>query len=112
MENKNKDYIINLRVSRKTYEKIKDRAKTNSQTISNLVRNIIDDSTEIITDLSDEILGKKRSDKFNDIISYHKGLLAQDRKCDNCGMRIPKQSTATIGETATNARYYFCKKCK
>lgn len=112
MDDVNKDYIINLRVSRKTYNKIKDRAAKNGQTMSNLIRSIIDDSTEIITDLSDELLGKKQKDKFSDIVSYHKAVLAQDKKCDNCGIEIRKQSIATIGETAKSTRYYFCERCK
>src|SRR3989344_4274039 len=47
-----KDYIINLRVSRATYDKVKQKAKENRETVSNLLRKVIDDSAEIVTDFS------------------------------------------------------------
>lgn len=112
MEDTTKDYIINLRVSRKTYDKIKDRAKKNGETISNLIRSIINDSAEVISDLSSELTGKKTKDKFADIVSYSRAVLAQSRPCDNCGKEMAKGETVIAGETATRARYYFCPSCK
>lgn len=108
-ENK-KDYIINLRVSRETYDKIKEKANENRETISNLLRKVIDDSGEIISDVSEEIFGKKQS--FNDIISYHKSILAKDASCSKCKKKILKGKPATIGETRTNKKYIFCLACK
>jgi len=109
-DNENKDYIINLRVSRKTYDKIKSKAKENRETISNLLRKVIDDSSEIISDLSCDVFGDGK--KFNDIISYHKVFLAQDVDCSKCNQKISSGESVTVGETKTNKKYYFCLNCK
>ena len=106
-----KDYIINLRVSKDTYEKIKSKARRNGDTISALMRNVINDSAEIISDLSNDLTGKKKS-KFSDIVSYHRGMLAQARTCDNCGAEMIKGEITTIGETDKGTSYYFCSRCK
>lgn len=105
----NKDYILNLRVSRATYDKIKQKAKENSESVSNLVRKAIDDSTEIIADLSDEIFGEQS--KFKDIVGYHKSKAARDLKCSKCGKVIPTGEMFTIGETESVKKYFFCKNC-
>lgn len=110
--NENKDYIINLRVSRATYNKIKDKAKENGETISNLVRKAIDDGADIISDLSNEIFGKGGKDKFGDVISYHKAEAAKEIDCDRCGKKIPAGAAVTIGETKSGRGYYFCPKCR
>jgi hypothetical protein len=110
--NENKDYIINLRVSRATYEKIKQKAKENRESISNLVRKTVDDSIEIISDLSEELLGKEKSAKFKDIVSYHKVKTAQELKCSKCSNDINLGDTATVGETAGAKKYFFCNNCK
>lgn len=107
-----KDYIINLRVSKETYDKIKDKAKKNGDTVSSLLRTIINDSAEIISDLSKDFRGDKSPSKFNDVISYHRGILAQERICDNCGSPMAKNDVITIGETATGKSHYFCTRCK
>ena len=108
----NKDYIINLRVSRATYEKIKEKARENRESISNLVRKTVDDSIEIFSDLSHEILGKEKNKKFKDIIGYYKIKTAQDLKCDNCGAVILSGEIATVGETEGVKKYFFCHYCK
>src|SRR5687768_1119722 len=105
-----KDYIINLRVSKETYEKIKNKARKNGDTISALLRNVINDSAEIISDLSSDLTGKKKS-KFSDIVSYHRGMLAQARACDSCSMEMIKGEITTIGETDKGISYYFCTRC-
>src|SRR4051812_17231620 len=105
-EENNKDYIINLRVSRATYEKIKTKAKENRESVSNLVRKAIEDSAEIISDLSEELLGKDKASKFKDVVSYHKAKAAQELGCDNCGAGIPAGEIATIGETAGAKKYF------
>ena len=106
-----KDYIINLRVSRKTYEKIKQKARKNGGSVSELVRSIINDSAEIISDLSRDFQGGKRR-KFDDIMSYHRGTLAQPRACDGCGAEMKRDQVVTIGETASGSSYYFCDSCR
>src|SRR4051812_17508054 len=111
MEDSTKDYIINLRVSRQTYDKVKSRARKNGQTISNLIRGIIDDSAEIISDISHDLRGPKK-EKFGDIVSYHKSVLAQAKTCDNCGTEMLQQTEATVGETLGSKRYYFCNNCR
>ena len=108
----NKDYIINLRVSRATYEKVKEKARENRESISNLVRKAVDDSVEIISDLSDEIFGKDKNAKFKDVVSYHRVKTAKEIKCDKCSVLIPSGETATIGETASAKKYFFCQNCK
>lgn len=106
----NKDYIINLRVSRATYDKIKRKAKENQESISTLVRKAIDDSSEIITDLSDELFGKK--EKFKDIVGYHKSKAAQNLECAKCGKKIAQGDTVVVGETEGAKKYFFCESCK
>lgn len=110
-EEKNKDYIINLRVSRATYEKIKEKARENRESISNLVRKAIDDSSEIISDLSDEIFGRK-SNKFEDVSVYYKAQVAKEVECANCKKKIAKGDIATVGETQGAKKYFFCDNCK
>lgn len=112
MEDDNKDYVINLRVSKQTYEKIKNKARQNKDTISSLLRNIIDDSSEIISDLSHDLKGQKPVNKFSNVVSYHRGMLAQERTCDNCHAHMVKNEVVTIGETEKDGSYYFCTKCK
>jgi len=109
MPDNNKDYIINLRVSRATYDKIRRKAKENQESISSLVRKAIDDSAEIITDLSDELLSKR--DKFKDIVGYHKSKAAQDLECAKCGEKIVAGDIVTIGETEGAKKYFFCENC-
>jgi hypothetical protein len=112
MYDNNKDYILNLRVSKQTYEKIKGRAVKNGSSISTLLRGIISDSVEIISDLSSDLRGKTSASKFNDVASYHKGILAKDRACDNCKVNMNKGQVVTIGETDEGAAYFFCAECK
>lgn len=106
----NKDYIINLRVSRATYDKIKQKAKENRESVSNLVRKAIEDSSEIISDLAEDVLGKR--EKFKDVVGYHKFHAAQDLECSACQAKIPQGDTATVGETAGAKKYFFCENCK
>jgi len=108
----NKDFIINLRVSRATYDKIKRKARENSETISNLVRKAIEDSSEILADLSEEVFGKASEDKLKDIASYHKVQLAQNMDCARCGKKLMTGEMVVCGETAIGRRYYLCPTCK
>ena len=104
----NKDFVINLRVSRDTYEKIRRKAKENSQSISNLVRKAIEDSGEIIRDISRDLKGEK---EFEDVVGYHKSQAARDAKCDRCGETIKKGETLVVGETEGARKYFFCTSC-
>ncbi len=108
----NKDYIINLRVSRDTYEKIKEKAKENRESVSNLVRKAIEDSSEIISDLSGELFGKGRKGEFKDVVSYHKAKTAKEMECAKCGTKIASGEIATIGETRGAKKYFFCENCR
>jgi uncharacterized protein (DUF1778 family) len=110
-ETENKDYIINLRVSRATYEKIKERAKENSETVSNLIRKAIDDSAEIISDISEEVFGKNKKD-FKDVVSYHDAESAKEMECAKCKDEIPSGAVLAVGETKSGKKYYFCRKCR
>lgn len=110
MENTNKDYIINLRVSRDTYEKIKNKAKENSESVSTLIRKAITDSSEILGDITKDFFPS--NEKFADIIGYHRFKTAQDLKCSQCQSKIPAGETATVGETEKSKKYFFCKDCR
>lgn len=107
-----KDYIINLRVSRQTYDKIRDKARKNGDSISGLIRMLIDDSAEIISDISNDLRGGKRHGPARDVESYHRATLARDRACDGCGTRMHKGQVVSVGETAKDGSYYFCDTCK
>ncbi|MBI2623810.1 MAG: hypothetical protein HYW65_04590 [Candidatus Liptonbacteria bacterium] len=110
MPDDSKDYVINLRVSRATYDKIKRKAVENKESISNLIRKAIDDSAEIIGDLSSEILGKR--DKFKDVVGYHKAKAARDLECARCGTAIAAGGVVTVGETEGAKKFFFCENCK
>ena len=106
---KKKDYIINLRLSRDVYDKLKERAKENSETLSELVRKSIDDGLEILEDVSDELFdGKKSTDPVE---SYHKGTIMVDTTCFKCKRKIKKGSDVVIGETKRGKKKYLCTKC-
>ncbi len=111
-EKENKDYIINLRVSRATYEKVKQKARENKESISSLLRKVMDDSVEVISDISHDLMGKEKGKKFKDIVGYYKLKTAQDIACDQCGSSIVSGETATVGETANAKKYFFCNNCK
>lgn len=103
-----KDYIINLRVSRETYAKIKDKASENRETVSNLLRKVIDDSAEIIGDLSRDLLGK---DSADNIVSYSKVMLVSDVACAGCAKSIKAGQTVVAGFTRQGRMKYFCQTC-
>lgn len=108
MEN-NKEYIVNIRVSKDTYDKLKRKAKENSQTISNIVRKTLDDSYEVWGDLKKDLFGDK---KENSGISYYqKVVMAKDEKCERCDSDIGKGDEAYVGETKSGSKKYFCNKC-
>lgn len=109
MSDDRKDYIINLRVSRDTYEKLKSRATENRETLSNLTRKVIDDGLEIVNDLSDELFGAKKSS--SDIVYTYQVHLEQERKCDECRCVISKGETVTIAELQSGRKRCLCSKC-
>ena len=106
-----KDYVINLRVSRATYEKIKTKATENRDTVSNLIRKVIEDSGEIMQDLSREIFGGRKEKDFDDVVGYHQITLAREMECAKCGKAMRKGSKAEVGETKSGTHYYFCGAC-
>src|ERR1043165_4000229 len=106
----NKDYIINLRVSRDLYDKIKRKAHENQDSISNLVRKAIDDSVEIFDDLSKEFRGEGKATQ-KDIIGYQWYRAARDVPCDTCGASIEEGQTYLVGETRGSKKYIFCDTC-
>jgi formamidopyrimidine-DNA glycosylase len=106
----NKDCVINFRVSRETYDKIKDKAQENRETMSNLVRKVIEDGVEIIDDLSRDFLGGQK--KPRPIVSYARVTLAAEVKCANCQKIIKAGTTATAGYDEKGQISYFCPVCK
>jgi len=110
MNNENKDYILNIRISKKTYEKVKDLAKENAQSVSHLVRKVINDGLDIASDLSEDIFGKGK--KETNIISYYHGIAGRDIWCAKCGRKIKMGQKIVIGESTFEKKYYFCVNCK
>src|SRR5579872_6087706 len=106
-----KDYIINLRVSRATYEKIKTKASENRDTVSNLIRKVIEDSSDIMQDLSRDIFGEPKKKSFDDVVGYHEITLAREMECARCGKVMKKGAKAEVGETKSGTHYYFCGTC-
>ena len=106
----NKDYILNIRVSKETYNKLKEKAKENSETLSTLVRKTLDDSWEILSDLKNELFNE--NNKANNGVAYYQKIIAaKELACDRCKMNIPKGSQAFLGETKTGSKKYFCQNC-
>ena len=106
----NKEYIINIRVSKETYDKLKVKAKENSESLSSLVRKTLDDSYEIFSDLKKDIFGGFNKGTDN-ILHYQKVIIAKDVDCQRCGAKIIKSSQAYLGETKSGAGKYFCIDC-
>ncbi len=105
----NKDYILNIRVSKETLNKLKAKAKENSQSLSGLVRKTLDDSWEIFGDLKEDIFGKDEKNKG--VEYYQKVIVAKEVECDNCGSLIQKAYEAYLGETKGGKKIYFCNAC-
>src|SRR4051812_37968646 len=106
----NKEYILNIRVSKDTYEKLKRIAKENSQTLSSLIRKTIDDSSEIFSDLRKDLFGGSEKSK-DGLVYYQKVTAARDIECNKCHASVPKGSTIFMGETKSGAKKYFCTDC-
>ena len=62
-ETDKKDYILNIRISRALYDKVTKKAYENRETTSHLLRKIIEDSAEIVGDLSEELFHTDRHKK-------------------------------------------------
>lgn len=106
----NKEYIINIRVSKDTYNKLKAKAKENSESLSSLVRKTLDDSYEIFTDFKNDIFYKKTVSADN-IVHYQKVIVAKDTNCDRCQINIHKGAEMFLAETKTGTGKYFCGAC-
>jgi len=106
----NRDYIFNIRISKETYEKVRREAKENAESISNLLRKVINDGLDIASSVSSEFRDKEN--KFKNIVSYYNVKLARDIPCSRCGTIIKSSKDATVGETNSGRKYYFCARCK
>jgi len=105
-----KDYVLNIRVSKDTLNKLKNKAKENSQSLSDLVRKTLDDSWEIFGDLKEDLFGKDEK-SANGVDYYQKVIVAKDVNCEKCGSPISKASEAYLGITKVGAKKYFCNSC-
>ena len=104
-----KDHIINLRLSKATYSKLKERAKANSESLSDLVRTTLNDSLEIMGDISHDVFGtKKKTDK---VMHYYEVILTEPVACAKCSVRIKKGTKALLGETQSGKKRYACIAC-
>lgn len=103
-----KDYIINLRISRKTCDKLKQKAKENGQTLSSLIRKTVNDGLDIMGDVSDELLGKEKKNKT----AYHHIVVAnKDLKCTGCDKTIDKNTTIFTNGATGEHRENLCGSC-
>ncbi len=105
-----KDYIFNIRLSRDTYEKLKQKATENRETMSNLARKVIDDGLEIFQDVSNDLFGNSVSARDKIVHSY-KVFLHQDAVCAETGQTMKKGEQAIVGETQTGKKYIFHPSC-
>lgn len=105
----NKDYILNIRVSKETYDKLKKKAKENSESLSGLVRKTIDDSWEIFGDLRDDLFGAKPAKEG--VVHYQKVILAKNAECSRCGTIISSGTEGYVGQTKSGESKYFCQGC-
>lgn len=101
MTDKNKDYILNIRVSKETYEKVKDIAQENSESVSALIRKVIKDSEEILGDIFPS------KGHWDDIKTFSTEKAARDIVCEKTGKKIKKGSPVVVGQTSSGKRYYF-----
>lgn len=106
----NKEYIINIRVSKDTYNKLKEKAKENSESLSSLVRKTIDDSWEIFKDIKKDLFGDEGKGNGS-VLHYQKVIVAKDVECDRCHSPITKGTQVFLGETKSGTKKYFCSDC-
>lgn len=106
---KNKDCLLNIRISKKTYDRVKRAAEENKESISNLIRKVINDCLEITNDISQDIFNKTETNKIS---AYYQGVAAQNITCAQCQKKIKSGNKITIGETTNGKKYYFCLKCR
>ena len=104
----NKDYILNIRVSKETYEKLKHKAKENSESLSNLVRKTLDDSWEIFGDLKNEIFGETKKER---VMYYQKVIIGSAEFCGKCGKALVRGDSVLLGETKAGQKKFFCMDC-
>lgn len=107
----NKEYIINIRVSKEVYDKLKNRAKENGESLSNLVRKTLSDSWEIFDDLKKDLFGQSKKADNENIEHYLKVIVAKDILCDRCQSKISKGDQVIFGETKTGLKKYICNDC-
>lgn len=110
MPEENKDYILNIRISQKTYEKVKTLAQENAESVSHLVRKVINDGLDIASDISEDIFGQRK--KASNIMNYYNGKAARAMLCSHCGRKIKSGQKIVIGESAFGKKYYFCVNCR
>lgn len=105
-----KDYVLNIRVSKDTLNKLKNKAKENSQSLSDLVRKTLDDSREIFGDFKDDLFGKGEK-AANGVEYFQKVIVAKTVDCEKCASPIAKATEAYLGVTKTGEKKYFCNSC-
>jgi|GEM_PF-983013 len=110
----NKDYVLNIRVSRETYNKLRSKARENRESLSSLVRKAVHDGLEIFGDIKKDFFGEK-NDIFKknvpDFDYFQSVIAAKNLACQRCSTQIAKGERAFIGETKSGSRKYFCSTC-
>lgn len=106
----NKDYILNIRISKDTFSKVKSKAKENKESVSALVRKIIDDSYEVMGDLKKDIFNDANS--AEDLECFSQVVMAKNTKCAKCGKGIKKGAVAIKAEDEEGKKHFYCQSCK
>lgn len=108
MAKENKDQMINLRVPRAVYKKIREFAEENRDTVSNVVRKAIEDNLTFIAEVSSQVLN---NGKFQDVVGYASLKAARPLICDKCRSAIKTGEGIALGETQGARKYVFCGTC-
>ena len=107
MQDDKKDSILNLRISRELYEKIKKKAQENRETISCAARKIMEDGCDIFSGLSAELFPPSKSDE--NLYSYE-AKATSSLICAQCARRIKKGEKIHIIENKRGKKI-ICTRC-
>lgn len=113
---KQKEKVINTRVSEELYEKIIAKSRKRRTTVSHLLRNVLEDVIDIHEDVSDIVEEKLRARlkrKQNVPLGYQAITLAQDVECIVCDkpQKRGKSAWAVVYNKPSAAYDVVCEKC-
>ena len=111
-ETDKKDYILNIRISRALYDKVTKKAYENRETTSHLLRKIIEDSAEIVGDLSEELFHTDRHKKQKPASYYFDAVLVENDVCEKCERIVKEGESVRVMEMPDGTRAYVCDACR